>query len=604
MSSFPRDNTTSERKGPSSSVVKQEVDALMRHNKSDFTALQQLRNKYKDEELVNAIFDNYKDRLKFLSAKARKFKQLIYDKYAPQNIAYEELIKKAKRYAKKYELSDDEFQMFITLSLTDRGITGDFGTYSLPTTEMARTLGYDAVALGANRLNVKPTELEVVNDIIKLYGQTKSLHSQVVIQSLTYRDCAPEAIRGSMDYAKHNWYSYVHPVIAALFFPKVRMLDEQMLIANLGFIVKCKHEGLQLITKPDYDLYWSLIADPNEHVCHINTPIKDLYNRFVLQTKVWDAVLNLRQGKYYNDRLNDFIVTIDACRNNIYDAPDLTYVKDEGTILRRLLAAFSIRPTLVSTSRMYGLLGASSYGFNTSPLSATGITQVTTVPMINLRLPVNISNTNSFAVTLEDSLSQPQWFIEHKMLIPKTQQIMHSREIIFFYVGRRFQHINFTRLNTPYNFTALPMTVAGWEKLNDTIVNFQNTMTILNDTYELRSVVMVERSAFKKNLIVGSSAAIRIPPGLTDEAGVEETIILYDPQGAGEQFQDDRWKRTDTNVAGFSARKAITWLPSHATYNDSNDESFYQRASTRGTIFMYQKTSEIICDPDRGFISF
>jgi hypothetical protein len=581
---FPRDTTSEEPRQGNQSIIKREVDALMKRGATDYNTLQQLRSKHRDEELVNAIFDNFKDRLRFVTKKANKFKNLIYQRYAPKNLPYEELMRKAKRYAKKYELTDDEFNMFWHLSLTDKGISGDIA--QLPTTDMAKTLGYDAIALNTSKLNVKTNEIEVVNEIIRLYNQTRALHSNVVLQSLMYRDCAPEAIHGTVDFKadKHNWYSYVHPVVAALFLPKINFLDEQMLIANLGHIVKCKFEGQALVTKPDFELYWNLIIDPNERVCHMNSPIKDLSNRFYLQTKLWDAVLNLRQGKYYNDRLNDFMLTIDACRNNIYDAPDLTYVKDEGTILRRLLAAFSLRPTIVSTSRLYGLMGnVGSYSnVGSNPLSAAGITEVTTVPMVNLRLPINITNSNQAAITLEEALHQPQWFIENKMIVPKSQAIMHSRDVLFFYVGRRFQHLNLRNIRSPFNFDNLPMTVTGWEALNDRPVNFQLKMPILNDTYELRSVVLVERSESHKNLIVGCTAAIRVPVDF-NTGDYEPTVFMYDPQGAGEMFKD--------NESNYVRNHPITVIPEQDSFVTGSIDSFYKRASTRGTIFMYQKTS-------------
>ncbi len=115
------------------------------------------------------------------------------------------------------------------------------------------------------------------------------------------------------------------------------------------------------MTKPDFELYWDLITDPNESVCAIDSAIKDLRNRYVLQTKIWESVLNLRQGRYYQDNLQEFLMAVDNCKGNIIDCPDQTYVKDEGSILRRILAAFAIRPTIVRTTRLYGLLGGEAH---------------------------------------------------------------------------------------------------------------------------------------------------------------------------------------------------------------------------------------------------
>lgn len=547
---------------------------------AEYTIRQDLL-KHKKEDVVDALMNASRDRLQKLKAKAKKFKQLIYDKYAPQNLTFQELLKKAKKYQKKFKLSDSEFQMFVNLSLTDKTYADSF-----PTTPMAKTLGISTRAAFTThtKLNVKNEEISVVNDIIKLYGQTKPLHAHIVRQCLTYRDCAPEALHGVEAFRqhRHNIYSYVHPVLAALFLPKIDYIDEHMLMANIGYIVKSKMENKPISTKPDYELYWDLITDPNETVCHTTTPIKDLYNRYILQTKVWDAVLNLRQGRYYNDKLVDFLSAIENCRNNIYDAPDLTYIRDEGTILRRLLAAFAIRPTIVSTSRMFGMLNvgaAGGYGVNIDPLAAAGITNVTTVPMITYRLPVNI-NDQPTNFNLNDSLSQPQWYVENNMIIPKSQNIIHSRDVLIFYVNRRFQQVHLSKYGSPYNFAALPMTVAGWETMNDAPINFDKYMQVYNETYILRSVVAIERSAVDQNLIVGSSTLVYIPRG-SDLTGMEEAAIRYDPQGALEMFKEEGSDKYESNAP-------ITEISVGPNFGD-DEKDFTSIASTRGCVFIYVK---------------
>ncbi|CAH6421583.1 Major core protein 4b [uncultured virus] len=560
--------------------IMQEVKKLIKEGKSDYSVLLRLRNKYKDQDLVDEIFDAYKDRTKMITNKARKFKQLIINKYGPQNLPLEKLMLKAKKYQKKYGLSDDEFQVFTHMALTDKNLSPF--TANLPHTPIAKMLGYEAAMTITDKLNIKENEYANLQEILKLFGETKPLHSQVVVQSLSYRDSAPEALTGTFEPSKHNVYSYVHPIIAALFIPRIGILEDHMLLANIGYIVKSKHDETPIMTKPDFDLYWSLIMDPNESVCSKDSPLIDLRNRFILQTKLWDSVLNLRQGKYYNERLNDFLMAIDNCRNNIYDAPDLTYVKDEGSILRRILSAFSLRPTIVSTTRLYNVMGGTTYGFSLDPFTAAGVTQVTSVPIVTLRLPLSLGNQTT-AISLEQALSQPQWFVENKTLVPKAQSIMHSRDVLFFYIGRRFQNINITRLQNPCNFASLPMTVAGWESLNDRIVNFQMRMTILNDSYQLRSVVLIESSPNRRNLIIGSSAAIVIPMSI-QQGRFEETFLLYDPQGAGEMFKVGN---------AFTRNPPITYIPGNTPFNnDGSPESFYSRASKKGTIFMYQKVTD------------
>jgi hypothetical protein len=591
---FNRDTTRGDdwKNHPKDSNIGREVDELVKMQATDYQAWQKLKSKYgNNPELMDKILEAYKNKLQSIYKRAKKFKQVLYDRYAGLNLPHGELLRKAKKFQKKYKFTDEEFDMFVILSMTDKSLKY---SSSIPSTKMAKTLGYDAFMAASSKLNVKADEQSIVEEIINRYGETKPIHAQVLLQSLTYQDCAPESLSGEFDAKKHNPYSYVHPVVAALFIPRIKCLDEQMLMANIGYIVHRKATEQQIMTSPDFKLYWDMITDPNDTACTINNAIIDLKNRFILQTQLWDAVMNLRQGRYYleGQSLVKFMQALENCRNIIHDAPDLTYVKDEGTILRRLLSAFSLYPTYVSINRLWGLLIGTQYGYPASPYDAAGFANITRVPMITLRLPLNITG-NARAVSLEEALTQPQWFVENKVIVPKSLQIIHSNDVLFFYVGRRYQTINFARMAFPFNFTNLPMTVTGWESLNPHPVNAPKHLNIMNDTYELRSVVLVEKTNVHggRDMIVGSSALIVKPMDPT--AGIyEETCFLYDPHGAGMMYPN--------KTGSFSREKPIKLVPSQLPFNPAAGiESFEQKASTRGTIFMYQK----ITNNDNPFFS-
>src|SRR4029079_8840924 len=94
----------------------------------------------------------------------------------------------------------------------------------------------------------------------------------------------------------------------------------------------------------------------NDVVCEINSPIADLKNRYKVQINLWETVLKLRNGSYYEaDPISEFLTTLNACRNNLYDNADLAYNQDEGAILRRLLSVFSLRPTIIYTKPVYSV---------------------------------------------------------------------------------------------------------------------------------------------------------------------------------------------------------------------------------------------------------
>jgi hypothetical protein len=552
---------------------KGDLKGLIHSGLDDYAVIAKLRKEHpNDEDFVNKMFEAYKERMDFIRRKAGKFKTLIFSKYA--NLPLPEVLEKAKKFKRKYEFDDAEFNSFVNMVLSDKTFSAN--TLNLPTGSMSRTLGYNFDALVGDRLRVKNNEMDVLQEILRFHAETKALHSQVVIQSLTYVDCAPEALTGEFDRKRHNPYSYIHPVVAALFLPRIRYLDEHMLVANLANIVKCRHESKPIQTQPEFELYWDLITDPNEVACVTNkdAPMTDLRNRVILQTKLWESVMSLRQGNYYNERLSDLMVALDNCNNNVFDAPDFAYVKDEGTILRRLLGAFSLRPTIVSVRPYYGV-AAGNYSLN-----SMAMVQVTTIPIVTLRLPLNIQNKN-VSIHLNEALEQLQWYVENKMIVPKNQSIVYSRDVLFFYANRRYQSINFGSLNAPFNFTALPATVTGFETVNTCNINYNSRINVGDDYFELRSVVLVERSHVNKDLIVGSTAAIVVPSD--DSLGrIGKTYLLYDPQGAGEQFE----------VGGsYTSNRPITTIPGMTPYNANigGVESFDRRAHSRGTIYVYVK---------------
>ena len=570
--------------------VDKDVKKLFHHKFDDRQALASLKSKYgKDADKINEIYDTFKLMKDNMVKKAEKFRRHILSRYGDQ--PFNTIVKKAKKYAKKYKISDDVFNYFFHLATTS-GINDAIIT-NLPNTKISKALGYGQFGLTTvEKLNIKESELPVLQEILKIYGETKVLHSQIVLQSLNYRDCAAEAIsgeiRGYPDRAqtiasdKTNYYTYIHPILAALFFPRFEIIDEHILLANIGYIVHCKHNKQLIMTKPDYNLYWDMITDQNDNVCTIDSAITDIRNRQILQSKIWDAVLHLRQGRYYASNVTDFLLAVDNCRNNIYDAPDLTYVKDEGTILRRILTAFSIRPTIVSTTKLQAFSGMAQYGVSPGFMTGSGMVKISTISMIPLRIPLkNVSNVP--AVSLEDALNQPQWYIENKMLVPKSQQILLSKEILIFYVNRRFKTINVTNINAPFNFTALPQSIAGWERLNNRAVNYDPVMSIMNDTYLLRTVVFIETSKKIPNLITGCTTGIIV----YDEGDANiygRSYLLYDPQGATEVFRSQ-------SSGNYIRNGPITEIPGEVQLVGGNitGESFAERAANSGTIFIYKK---------------
>ena len=451
---------------------------------------------------------------------------------------------------------------------------------------MSKVLGSVSIDTTGTGFKVSDEDFRVLQELLKLFEETKPLHAQVILQSMTYTDCDFEALSGKFHRSLgNNPGNHVHPVVAALFLPKMQVVEDHFLFGNIAGIVKARYEKAPLRTKPDYELFYSLVTDPNDVVCDRVSALKDLLNRSNLQTQLWNSVLSLRNGQYYNKSSQEFLMSVDVCRLNRWDTPDLVYGRYDGTVIKRLVAAFSFRPTVVATTPIYNMVSNNPYVQNVVP-------QVTSLPMVNLRLPLSINNSES--VNLSDALEQSQWFIENGQIVPKNQSLIYSRGLLIFYVDRRSHVLRVGDMN-PFNFNRLPAAIAGFERLNKRGVNFETSFTLREDEYQLRSVVICETNNKvdpNKHLIIGSSTIIMIHPD-AEKGKFDSEYLQYDPLGVRDSFYDATSGSTTYN-------EPITIIPGTRDLADTEDGmNFVDLARTRGTIFIYEMK-----DKSQGVINY
>lgn len=558
-------------------VIKNEVQRLFKKNanKLSYLDIQNLRKKYKDEEIVDQINDLFTEKVHDIRKKARKFVKLMVNKYGVNNHPLHVILRKALKYKKKYEYTDSEFEEFkrnYEKLLLGNGDTSQT-ELDVPYTNMGRVLGQPVVDVESG-MNISDKDFEYVQKLLRLYTETKTTHSQVVLQSMTYQDCAIESLYGEYVREKHNPHCHIHPVIAALFIPKFEILDRHMLLSNMAYIVKQKYMKQPILTSEDYDLFYSLISDPNDIVCSNESPIIDLYNRSQLQNQLYNSVLSLRNGRYY-DCSNHFMIAIDNCRRTEDDSPDLIYEGDEGTVLKRLLTAFSLRPTIVATTPFMP-----SYAINNMNVQTRVIPRVMALPFVTLKLN-HIKSYDDVVIDLKDALSMSQTLIEDGNFVVKNQEIIYSREILIFYVPRRSQTLNIKGLVQPYNFTKLPKTIAGFDRLDNRQINvpYDIDLTSKDQHFTLKSVVITNVATYdnsnfsSNNLITGSSTIIR---KIEDNGLVSN--LWYNPVEAGKVKYSDMETK-------YQQIQPITHLNAS---EDDLSESFMAKASTRGTIFVYK----------------
>jgi hypothetical protein len=562
-----------------SSSVDDEVQKLFRKNNGKITTEDfiKLRQRFNDEDLVDKIQKAYVEKHITISKKAKKFAELIRAKYSNQQYPFHVLLEKARLFKVKHGLSEDEFAEF--QRIYEQELVGlKSPDVIMPATNMMKVLGSVTVDFQGFASKLNDTDYKHLQEILKLYASSRPLHAQVLLQSMQYNDCDFEALTGEYKpELGHRPGDSIHPVIAAMFMPKVDQLENHFLYSNIAGIVKSRYNNERLNNRPDYELFHALTQDPNDVVCDNRSTMLDLFNRAQIQNQLWNSVLSLRNGQYYSTQFRDFVGMVDMCRLNKHDTPDLIYGRYDGTILKRLLSTFSFRPTIVATTPVYQVVNINPYQQNVRPL-------VTAVPMINFRLPSSLNEDSPRS--LNEALEQHQFFLENGTLVPRHTSLIYSRGVLFFFVDRRANVIKFSDMQ-PFSISRMPLTVSGFERINDQVVDFETSLEIRGDTYQLRSVVLAElnKNAPEKNVVVGSSAIFMIHADSTKNLYTNE-FFKYDPISVADAYLDPA---TQT----FKNRKPVSILHGMANVGPQGS-SFIEMAQTRGIVFMYQnsKTNE------------
>jgi hypothetical protein len=471
--------TASSRSG---STVDMEVANLFKlQNKSQFTnALMNLRRQYNDEELVNKVQDVFMQRHSAIVKSAKKFATAVREKYAQQNVPFHQLLMKARAHGKKHHLSEAEFSEFQRIYEQELAGTNS-SEVLMPMTSIMKVLG-NITSGSEGFFKVDEADYRNLQEILKLNEASRPLHAQVLLQAIQYTGLTDtDVAAATFDRATQNPGDHVHPVIAALFAPKIKTVDDHFIYSNMSGIVKSRYNHVPLTTRPDYELLYNLITDPNDVVCDTRTPVADLLHRCNLQNQLWNSVLHLRNNQCFNPSLREFMSSVDVCRLNKFDNPDLIYGRHDGTIIKRLFSAFSFRPTVVATLPVANLFAYNPYSQNLRPT-------VTSIPMINFRVSnfVTAAATAAFSAgmvgattpanKLSAALAQTNQFLEGNSVVNRHTSVMFSREILVFYVDRRSYAFNTNTVMT--NMARLPTAIAGFERINDTSIELEEKIVL------------------------------------------------------------------------------------------------------------------------------
>jgi len=474
--------------------VHKEVERLISEGKTSLSLqdYERLRRKYPDDNtLYEKVMEAFTERSKAVRRTARKFYNLIMKNVLEGSTSGRTLysiLSLSKEYAKQNELSEAEFEEFkrlVEMKLSSGVDTEEKEDRSLfPSTNVtsfSKLLGTVAVESN-NGIQLKDAEFGILQEITKIYSMTRTLHASVIIQSMLHQHCSSVALNGRYDSNKHNPGIYVNPLLFALFVPKFDSVDERMLMSNMAAVVQSKYKKESIGTLPDYRLFYALVTDRNDVVCDSESPIKDLRNRIVLQQHLWNSVIALRAGKYFDVTAAEFVNSIDACKFSVY-TPEVQNIGDETLILKRLFAAFSFNPITVVSQPVYTAMQYAQY-------NQLGYQQdVYSVPYLQINVPPQNAITSRLSVT--DVLQQNIYEFQNNQFVQRVRSVYSVDEILAVSLSRKFRSPRMPNSNSPF-FVSLPLTVNGYETINQTEVDCPTVINVANDSFELTSAVFAE----------------------------------------------------------------------------------------------------------------
>jgi len=463
----------------SDNTIKNEVKNLLKEGfKLDGNTITHLRKKYNDEAVIKLIYDEFEERKKNIVSIADDFVEKFIKKHGMGNTLHS-ILDKAILYKKKYNLSEEEYEE-VKKKFTEKiyNISGNMTNYNTTNnhnTNMSRAFGHEYSAVNDGIKTSSPEDYQYIQGTINNHTITRPLHSQLLLQTMTYKPFENiNLMFNTFDRNKHNPAHAINAVIVALFFPKIDILERRMIYSDFTKIVKSKFEKMSLMTMPDAELLESIKNDPSDIVCSSVSPIKDIHDRAIVQIQLWNNIYNLRNGKFFDSVGFEFLNTINNCKINNYDNPNMIMLNDEGVILKRLFSVFSFRPISIHT------LPIPNNGLNMNPFNFSTIIKVTNLPFIFHR-----PSTVNTKLSLEDN--RINYFIENNNFVPKINKVHSVVGPVVFYVPRKAVNVPIVQ---PFYMKNLPLTNLTTNNNDYTEVNYESHIRINNqETKKLRTVV-------------------------------------------------------------------------------------------------------------------
>lgn len=500
-------------------------------------ALRDIRSQGNDAKYLENVREVFMEELDRVKSFSQKFARKIMDKIGSRNVTDSQVLDYVSKQGKKKGLNDTLVEACVrevTQILSERPSRTPYFRYNPgKNTKVSKSLGY----LGADSYEHFADQN---NKAIKSMDDTKifanAIHTNAISQSMAYEDCGREAVGGGFNKEKHDKYIHIHPVMAALFIPKIRLLEEMMVFASITNVVLSRSKNEPISTRPDYELFYNMVHDKNESVCDFKDPLNDLKLRSEIQVCLWKTLLALRTGRYYDKVGVELLHHLNNCKYYRYDAADIAYTGGPSDIVRRLLMTFSLRPIKVKTLPWSNPKGQ-ALTLNTPFVNyemQNG--EVDTLPMVNIRL--GMIKEDDPIVSIQDVLQSSEFFFDKvsKVIVPKMTQLMSANNLLIVNVYRHQIKIPLVKMNGPFTFRDLPTFNKDYYAINTIRVSVPLDLALADNTFHLRSAVLAKLVPYTDNMTGQTNT---VPQGCysiilpqRDSAISANECYMYDPLDA------------------------------------------------------------------------
>lgn len=513
-------------------------------------------------------------------------------------------MKKAKKYAHKFNVKPDEvkyFKIHFDSALKEKGVVvKDYGN------DVAKQLGslQPGFITEGNSLRVDDKDKQYLEKIFTIHAATKLDYGTAYYHYNAYQHLSNTVMETRFNpYAPGhslNINNFIHPVLVALGAIKVNSIDQRFLLSNMASIIanKVKNpDNTGLATRPDYALFYDMTSDPNSDVACDDNVWADLEKRCDIQAVTRYMINNLRNGVVYDVRNMKLINELNSCRMSMADAPYLLGFQDEGAVVRRVFRALSFRPiwlqnsTAVPTPGVIPAFAQHHQAFRT--------------PMINVYPPVGqIANNAAIPNGVMDLLSGlrvPQLIIENGRAVPRNTNIMHVEDVLVFNVHRN-QHVM-----RPHHFNQnmlpmqLPLATIPFQRLNDYTVEAPlrilpgeiatKAMDPNAEDFFLLAVVCKETINGTNNMISPIQSTVLFG---YDDAGALNKLYHYRPLMVTRGMNGVVDPVTNTNFRPFIHADPANYENGRAMTDGADAMPMKEYVETHGTVFVYTQRKKAV----------